>query len=130
LPSSSRLNFISLPTEVHLEVFKHLDPTDAVCLGLTNKVSWKVRNLHVTDVSLFPIRLCVRSSLLGNCFEAPYDDLAERLETWMEPRVLFTPLVSLFPYFVATEERRKYLEQQEHQSRNLWLCLHRSRKEL
>jgi hypothetical protein len=44
---STRSHLLALPPELHLEIFKHLDPVSSTCLGLTCKGFYLIhKQLH------------------------------------------------------------------------------------
>ena len=46
--AKAKLQFMGMPTDIHLELFRHLSPTTSACLGLTCKAFYGIHwSLHV-----------------------------------------------------------------------------------
>ena len=92
------LSFIGLPTDIHWEIFSHLDPVTAACLGLTCKSLWEIHWRSNGAVKLWKI-----SERGEQTFGRP---LYELLKTWVPPTLAYGEGF-YFGKFVPVEKYKK-----------------------
>ncbi|PMD32755.1 hypothetical protein L207DRAFT_536050 [Hyaloscypha variabilis F] len=79
IASKSKASLTTLPVEIHLTIFKHLNVASAICLGLASRIFYAVLKLARPNFHLDPDL---------HCFHR--EELAYLLSTWMQPLV-YTP---------------------------------------
>jgi hypothetical protein len=105
-------NLLTLPLELHLHLFKHLEIVTATYLGLTNKHLYSI--FRAVYGHKLPILLC-NALIVKDNGSLTHFSPCDLLETWMRPLVLgmkvnvpkFITLERYWELEIAIEEERR-----------------------
>lgn len=78
----SELSLLALPSEIHLEIFKHLDSASSTCLGLASTHFWSIHQATHGKVPLTAWCILPPNRMSGR-------HLFELLASWMAPQLEF-----------------------------------------